>query len=416
MKKYQEKAGRRQLQRKRALILRYVISAAVILFTGVAVLLAALGADRVKQAEKEAENYKLIADEANRRAAQASAALETVHALEPETDAPVPETAVQETKAYEADRRYAQIAGIDRLGICVKDAPATCVYESPCADPDAPDSRVVGFACIYSVFNILDEEGDYYQIEYQGNSGYMRKADVMTGDKGKEIAVAFMETAGVAESDGVAAHIFPDDSAPVPYMLEKDRTYQVVDEIGEDWVRINANTGLAFVRRDQIRTWRFNRPVWFAQASGEHVSDLRLAIIEFAFRYLGGAYVWGGETLGEGVDCSGYMLRIFEKFGIFLPRLSAEQSKWGIQVDSMDQILPGDLIFYMRFDKDKDRFIPGVGHVALYVGNGWMIHAASPDRGIVVDKWDNDPRNMPITIRRMIKPEVESSYTAGRAR
>ena len=191
MKKYQEKAGRRQLQRKRALILRYVISAAVILFTGVAVLLAALGADRVKQAEKEAENYKLIADEANRRAAQASAALETVHALEPETDAPVPETAVQETKAYEADRRYAQIAGIDRLGICVKDAPATCVYESPYADPDAPDSRVVGFACIYSVFNILDEEGDYYQIEYQGNSGYMRKADVMTGDKGKEIAVAF---------------------------------------------------------------------------------------------------------------------------------------------------------------------------------------------------------------------------------
>ena len=411
MKKHQGKAGRRQLQHKRALILRYVISAAVILFTGAAVLLAVLGAARVKRAEKEAESYRLIADEANRRADQARAALETVHAPEQETDAPVPET-----KAYEADRRYAQIAGIDRLGVCVKDAPATCVYESPYADPDAPDSRVVGFAGIYSVFNILGEEGDYYQIEYQGNSGYMRKADVMTGDKGKEIAIALMETAGVAESDGVAAHIFPDDSAPVPYILEKDRTFQVVDEIGEDWVRVNAASGLAFVRRDQIRTWRFNRPVWFAQASGEHVSDLRLAIIEFAFRYLGDAYVWGGETLGEGVDCSGYMLRVFEKFGILLPRLSEEQSRWGTQVDSMDQILPGDLIFYMRIDKDKNRYIPGVGHVALYVGNGWMIHAASPDRGIAVDKWDSDPRNMPITIRRMIKPEVESSYTAGRAR
>ena len=125
------------------------------------------------------------------------------------------------------------------------------------------------------------------------------------------------------------------------------------------------------------------------------------AMIKTAFKYEGDPFTnrWS-RAPGQGVDCSAYVWRIFQKFDIPMPRLSAEQAEWGKAVASMDDILPGDLLFYRGYNDAEKTWTEGVGHVAIYVGNGFMIHAASESRGITVDKFNyvEDP----ICIRRVI--------------
>ena len=88
------------------------------------------------------------------------------------------------------------------------------------------------------------------------------------------------------------------------------------------------------------------------------------------------------------MDCSGFVLRLYEQFGVFLHRVSAEQAGDGTEV-SLSQMKPGDLIFYHGYHDGA--VTEGVGHVAIYMGNGKIIHAASEEKGICMDNWDYIP-------------------------
>lgn len=94
------------------------------------------------------------------------------------------------------------------------------------------------------------------------------------------------------------------------------------------------------------------------------------AIVALAKKYLGNPYVWGGESLEHGVDCSGYMMKLYEHYGIQLPHSSSAQGGMGKEVSHSD-MQPGDLIVYP-------------GHVAMYAGNGQIIHAAGKSQGIIM--------------------------------
>ena len=108
----------------------------------------------------------------------------------------------------------------------------------------------------------------------------------------------------------------------------------------------------------------------FANASAK-----RKSIVNYAMQFLGNPYVWGGESLTNGCDCSGYVRGIYAHFGIYLPRTSAEQAEAGKKI-RMEQCLPGDLIFYSNAS--------GVYHVLMYVGGGKAINAKSTNDGIVI--------------------------------
>ena len=97
------------------------------------------------------------------------------------------------------------------------------------------------------------------------------------------------------------------------------------------------------------------------------------AIADYACQFIGNPYVWGGNSLTDGADCSGFVMAVFQDFGISLPHNAASQSGYGSAV-STSELAPGDLVFY-----DDGG---GISHVAIYVGNGSIVHASNSASGV----------------------------------
>lgn len=104
-------------------------------------------------------------------------------------------------------------------------------------------------------------------------------------------------------------------------------------------------------------------------------SAVRTAIVAYAKQFLGNPYVYGGTSLTNGADCSGFTMRIFEHFGVSTGRTSRDQASNGKQI-SLSEIQPGDLLFYASGKT--------INHVALYIGNGKIIHASTSKTGIII--------------------------------
>lgn len=102
-------------------------------------------------------------------------------------------------------------------------------------------------------------------------------------------------------------------------------------------------------------------------------------IVDYAKQYVGNPYVYGGNSLTNGVDCSGFTQQVFGNNGISLARTAADQSQGGQDV-SMDDLQAGDLLFY-----DNGGYI---GHVAIYCGDGTVVHASNEETGITISDMD----------------------------
>ena len=113
-------------------------------------------------------------------------------------------------------------------------------------------------------------------------------------------------------------------------------------------------------------------------------------VINYALKFVGNPYVYGGNSLTNGTDCSGFTKLIYAEYGITLPRSAPAQSYSGTSI-GLDNIMPGDLVF-SGYDGQ-------IGHVAIYIGNNKLVHALNSNVGIVV----TDLYIMPILdVRRVI--------------
>ena len=113
--------------------------------------------------------------------------------------------------------------------------------------------------------------------------------------------------------------------------------------------------------------------------SAELVSATRTAIVAYAKQFLGNPYVYGGTSLTEGADCSGFTMKVFEHFGISTGRSSRDQAAKGKEIP-IDAVQPGDLLFYGS--------TRGINHVAMYIGNGQIVHASTERTGITKSNWN----------------------------
>lgn len=107
--------------------------------------------------------------------------------------------------------------------------------------------------------------------------------------------------------------------------------------------------------------------------------ELRQQIVDFALQFEGNPYVYGGTSLTNGADCSGFVMSVFAQFGYSLPRVAADQYNQSAK-KSVEDLEPGDLIFYGS----------GISHVALYIGGGQIVHAATESQGIIISSYNYD--------------------------
>ena len=111
--------------------------------------------------------------------------------------------------------------------------------------------------------------------------------------------------------------------------------------------------------------------------SGPTEEELRAQIVDFALQFEGNPYVYGGTSLTNGADCFGFVMSVFAQFGYSLPRVAADQYYQSVQ-KSVADLEPGDLVFYGS----------GISHVALYIGDGQIIHASTSASGIKISNYD----------------------------
>lgn len=107
-----------------------------------------------------------------------------------------------------------------------------------------------------------------------------------------------------------------------------------------------------------------------SSSSNESATNLGQQIADYAMKFIGNPYVYGGTSLTDGTDCSGFVQSVYKHFGISLPRTSGEQGKAGSAVDGLGNAKPGDLVWYS-------------GHIGIYIGNGKIVHASNPKNGII---------------------------------
>lgn len=162
----------------------------------------------------------------------------------------------------------------------------------------------------------------------------------------------------------------------IPYGAVVD--VYAIDQYG--WAEVGYNNEHGYAASWYLK--KINQPL----AAKEEEKNLGSAIVEYARNFIGIPYVWGGASLQNGADCSGFVQAVFAKFNIILPHNASMQSKYGTYI-SRNDLLPGDLLFFSNPD-----------HVAIYIGDGKIIHSTNSKNGVVIT---NAFYRVPYTQKRM---------------
>ena len=127
-------------------------------------------------------------------------------------------------------------------------------------------------------------------------------------------------------------------------------------------------------------------PSEYESSSSSSSSGSGSSVVDYATQFVGNPYVWGGTSLTNGADCSGFVQSVYKNFGVDLPRTSYEQQNAGTEV-SYEDAQAGDLICYG-------------GHVAIYMGDGKIVHASNAKDGIKIS--DNAAYRTILSVRRLV--------------
>ena len=114
--------------------------------------------------------------------------------------------------------------------------------------------------------------------------------------------------------------------------------------------------------------------------SGRSDGQIGQSLVDYASNYVGNPYVWGGTSLTDGADCSGFVQSIYRQYGINLPRVAADQAQAGTAIPIKDA-MPGDLVFYSSADE-------GIYHVMIYAGDGKTVESYNSNVGIIHGTYD----------------------------
>lgn len=254
------------------------------------------------------------------------------------------------------------------------------------------DGKLVGKMSNGAACEILSVEGNWAKIKSGEVEGYACTDYLLMGMDAVRQAEETVTPMAVVTADALRVREEPNLEADIVTQVAHGEVLEVSQVLEEGWVEIYVDDSLYYVSEEFIEIKEV-LPTAITMTEllyGIGVSDVRVDLCQYAKQFIGNPYVWGGTSLTKGADCSGFVLSIFKKYGVTLPHNAAAQSKYGTYV-SMDNIKPGDLVFY----GSKKH----INHVAIYIGNGQVCHASSKKTGI---KISNVNYRTPVTQRSIL--------------
>lgn len=237
----------------------------------------------------------------------------------------------------------------------------------------------------------IDENG-WAHIKSGKVEGYCSTEFLYLGEeavaRGREVASMI----AIVNTQTLKVREQPNTDSIVITLIPEEEQLEVVEIMENGWIKFLLDDEEAYVSGEYVDVEeRLEKAVTLTELKyGQGVSDVRVDLVQYAKQFVGNPYVWGGTSLTNGADCSGFTLSIYKKYGVSLPHHAASQAQFGTKVD-YNSAQPGDLVFYAKNGR--------INHVAIYIGNGQVIHASSPKTGIKISSWNY---RTPAGIRRYL--------------
>lgn len=282
------------------------------------------------------------------------------------------------------------------------------------------DSEVLGKLYDKSVGKYLGEENGWYKIESGSVTGYVKAEYCVTGEDAVALAKKVGTRIATVTTTTLKVRSAASTDADVIGLVPIDDEL-VVSEEEDGWIKVDIEEGEGYVSTDYVTlstefvkaeskaeeearlakedaekeaarkaassgtSKKSSGKVKSAESYTSKSSSIGSAVAEFAQQFVGNPYVYGGSSLTNGTDCSGFVMSVYANFGVSLPHSSSADRSVGAAVDGLSNAEPGDLVCYS-------------GHVALYIGNGQIVHASTSKTGIIVS---SASYRTPLSIRRV---------------
>lgn len=265
----------------------------------------------------------------------------------------------------------AQTCGYTNLGMSVISSGNLNIRQEA-----STDSEVIGILTNHNACELLEDAGEWYKVTSGKVTGYVNKQYLVTGDEAEAIAEQEIKTVATVNTETLNVRAEKSTDAAVLSQVGNSEAF-TVNSVADGWVEISVDDSVGYISQDYVTlaqalpTAKTIEQVKY----GDGVSDVRASVVSYALQFVGNRYVWGGTSLEKGVDCSGFTMRILGKYGISLPHSSRAQPSYGTKI-SASEAKPGDLFFY-----GSGR---SISHVAIYIGNGQIVHASNKRDGIKV--------------------------------
>ncbi len=282
------------------------------------------------------------------------------------------------------------------------------------ADADT-EAEIVGKLYNSSVAKVLGRTGNgWARIQSGDVTGYIREEYVATGNTAQQLADSVVTKQAVVTTETLRVRVAPIADSDVITLIGQGETLDILEE-ADGWYKINTEDGEGYISSDfadveEIYPEAISRAQEEAEEAAAAASSAAeeearkaqeqansssknvkktsgsaslntyngssgsgsasgQAVANYALQFVGNPYVWGGSSLTNGADCSGFTMAVYANFGVSLPHYTGSQQQCGTAVNSLSEAQPGDLILYS-------------GHVAIYLGNNQIVHASSPRYGI----------------------------------
>ncbi len=336
---------------------------------------------------------------------------------EPAAEEPQPTAAPEETK--KSDEHVKLNLNYSRLGVATKVDTYLNVRKKP-----SENSKIVGKMTKNAGCHIYKIKKGWAKMVSGNVTGWVKAKYLVTDEKAEKAATKVGRECVEITTNSLRVRALPTTDAPIYSVVSEGEEFVIrennlttefvekvikkqkiskeaikraggMDAINADlanWVCVTVDDDYAFVAKEFVEEqYSLKRAVKVGTVSAnssDGVSEGQASIVEYAKQFLGNRYVWGGASLTNGTDCSGFTMSLYARYGHSLPHNAAAQAGVTTKVSSPK---PGDLFFYSNGSR--------INHVAMYIGSGLVIHASNPSDGI---KISNAYYRHPVKIGRVM--------------